>query len=739
MLTESTFNVNSVSMVRILLGFGPWIAYWVLSGMGRGRLAVAAGLVIAALLCGWHLRHGRVRPIECSAAVFFTVHGLVTVGLGSPLVQRYDAALSSAALAAMAWGSLLLGSPWLARARLIPRSVRLAFGCVSPFTAVYAREGWPREYWEAPLFRRTNALLSGLWGAIFTLNAGLGMAALAWTGARIALVVILPQVGIAAGIACSIVFPRWYPRRRAARDIAERDPYRWPAPVFTADPAGDPSRHDVIVVGAGIGGLSAGALLAQRGLKVLVLDQHYLAGGFCTSWPRIVRRGDRRLRYVFDAGVHDVSGLGERGPVRHLLRQLGLEDALTWGRMSHEYVLPGLSVKVPHRVEDLVALLASHFPAERAAIVSFFSEMEAVYREMYSDVHLTGGVPTPPLTVDAMLAYPVLHPHAFRWMHVPFGALLDRYFRDPRLKEFLSVLSGYLSDDPGALTVFAMAPIFGYYFDGGYYPAGGSQALADALAGVIRSHGGEIRLRTAAQRIVVDKGRAAGVVSGDGRLDRAAAIVSNADVRRTFLDLVGREHLPRDFTRRVDDLRPSTSAFVVFLGVDYVPDVEPITMLAAGGRRLGIAIPSKVDPSLAPRGHSSVSLTTLMPPATDGAWNRKTPGYAAKKRSLGDALIAEAEQALPGLRGHIVYRQEGSPATFARYAWTTGGAIYGGSLGQWQPPARSPVEGLVLAGAGVFPGAGVEAVVISGTLAADAIYPVTRERSKEASRSLSAA
>jgi len=57
-------------MVRILLGFGPWIAYWVLSGMGRGRLAVAAGLVIAALLCGWHLRHGRVRPIECSAAVF---------------------------------------------------------------------------------------------------------------------------------------------------------------------------------------------------------------------------------------------------------------------------------------------------------------------------------------------------------------------------------------------------------------------------------------------------------------------------------------------------------------------------------------------------------------------------------------------------------------------------------------------------------------------------------------------
>ena len=472
---------------------------------------------------------------------------------------------------------------------------------------------------------------------------------------------------------------------------------------------------------------------------MLVLEQHYLAGGFCTSWPRIVRRGDRRLRYVFDAGVHDVSGLGERGAVRHLLRQLGLEDTLEWRRVTHEYVLPGLRAKIPHRVEDLVALLGSHFPAERAAIASFFSEMEAVYREMYADVHLTGGVPTPPPTVDAMLAYPALHPHAFRWMHVPFGALLDRYFRDPRLKEFLSVLSGYLSDDPGALTVFAMAPIFGYYFDGGYYPAGGSQALADALAGVIRSHGGEIRLRTAVQRIVVDNGRAVGVVSGEGRLDRAAAIVSNADVRRTFLDLVGRGQLPRDFTRRVEGLRPSTSAFIVFLGVDYVPDVEPITMLAAGGRRLGIAIPSKVDPSLAPPGHSSMSLITLTPPIADGAWTRKASGYSVRKRSLGDALVAEAEQALPGLGGHIVYRQEGSPATFARYAWTTGGAIYGAGVGQWQPPIKSPVEGLVLAGAGVFPGAGVEAVVISGTLAADAIRPVTQQTLEGNPRSLRAA
>ena len=93
------------------------------------------------------------------------------------------------------------------------------------------------------------------------------------------------------------------------------------------------------------------------------------------------------------------------------------------------------------------------------------------------------------------------------------------------------------------------------------------------------------------------------------------------------------------------------------------------------------------------------------------------------QRGIGDVLIASAERTLPGLKGHIVYRQDGSPATFARYAWTASGSIYGPAAGQWRPPLRSPVERLVLAGAGVFPGAGVEAVVISGTLAADALCP----------------
>ncbi len=689
-------------MTRVFLGFAPWIAYWVIAGAGGRRAAPAAGLVAALVVGAVAARRRRLKTLDRVTLGFFVADTAVTLALGPDFLGAWDVAIAPAVLAAVAWGTLLAGTP---------------------FTLEYARDDWPREFWDAPLFRLTNTVLTATWGAIFTVNTALGLLGAARPAARVWLAGVLPQLFVALGVVASVLVPRHLPRRVLARQLRERDPYPWPPPAFRRAAAGDERRHDVVVVGAGIGGLTAGALLARRGLRVLVLEQHYLAGGFCTAWPRLVRRGETRLRYVFDAGVHDVSGLGAGRPVRHLLAALGLEDRLDWKRVSHRYLLPGLTLDVPERVDDFVGRLGEHFPEERAAIGAFFAEMAHVYRELYADAPATGGVPRPPDTVEAMLAYPPAHPHAFRWMQVPFGVMLDTFFRAPRLKQVLSILTGYLSDDPCALSVGAMAPIFGYYFEGGRYPVGGSQALADALVAAIEARGGRVALRTPVTRILVERGRAAGVECAGGVRHAADAVVANGDVRRTLLDLVGREHLPDEFRRRVEALAPATSAFAVFLGVDYVPEAAAITLVRVDDGGVFIAIPSSVDRSLAPPGHSAITLLALAPPDVDGEWSRKVPGYTARKRARGDALIALAERALPGLRDHVVYRQEGSPATFARYAWTTGGAIYGPAVGAWHPPARSPIEGLVLAGAGVFPGAGVEAVVISGTLAADALLP----------------
>jgi phytoene dehydrogenase-like protein len=689
-------------MAASIAGFVPWILFWSLTGAGRPLAAALTGLASAVAVCAWDLRrHGRPAPVEATALAFFTAHALVTLALGLDLFTRFGLLLASVSLAVMAFSTLALRAP---------------------FTIAYARRTVAPALWESPLFLRTNDLITAAWGAVFSVNTLIGVVVALRPAWAVWLAGVLAHVLIAAGVVFSVLFPRWYPRHRVARELAEADPYRWPPPALAgraAHAADDTS--DVVVVGAGIGGLTAAALLADRGARVTVFEQHYLAGGFCTSWPRLVRRGDERLRFVFDAGVHDVSGLGPRGPVRHLLRTLGIEDQLEWRRMTQEYALPAMRLKVPPEAADFVAALAARFPAEREALRTFFAEMEAVYRELYADVDRTGGVPHRPTTVEETLAYPAAHPHAFRWMQVPFGRMLDMHFRDTGLKQVLSALTGYLTDEPERLTAFAMAPIFGYYFDGGFYPVGGSQTIADALVDAIERRGGSVRLRTPVRRIVVERGHAAGVTLADGAVHRSSAVVANADVRRTFFELVGPERLPADFVARIAALKPSASAFAVFLGIRGVPDLEPITMLDDGEQGLGIVTTSKVDPSLAPAGHSSVTLVRLLPPRRDDRWDRKAPGYSALKRATGEEMIARAGRLIPDLRERIVYRQDGTPATFERYAWTTAGAIYGPALGQWRAPARSPIRGLVLAGSGVFPGAGVEAVVISGMLAADAL------------------
>ncbi|WP_247891793.1 phytoene desaturase family protein [Azospirillum argentinense] len=506
-----------------------------------------------------------------------------------------------------------------------------------------------------------------------------------------------------------------------ARRLAEREPHPWPAPAVLGQKDG------VVVVGAGIGGLTAAALLAEAGVRVTVLEAHDRPGGYCSSWDRKVRLRDGAVgRFTFDAGVHDVSGTRPDGPVGHLLRTVGVADRVRWQPVNRGIVRGGVFEPLPGDAEGLSTLIAREHPDSAAGAAAFLEEMRGVYRDLYRGCAETG-LPHIPRDVAAMRAYPLECPQAFRWQDRGFLEMLEHYVPDAGARALLSSLTAYLSDRPERLGATQMAPIFGYVFDGGAYPEGGSQRLADALVETIRAKGGEVRLCTPVRRILVEDGRAAEVEIMDGERIAAAAVISNADARRTLLELVGEKHLPAGSADQYRALRPSTSAFLVTLALDIRPDLPAMIFLKDAG--MALALPSAHDATLAPPGCASLTLMRLDP--AGGAWDRSAPDYRARKTREGDAMIAAAAAVIPDLERHILHRQDASAATFARYTHSTDGAIYGTDPAL---PAKSPVPGLLLAGGGVFPGPGVEACVISGRLAAEALVGPVRARQAEGVR-----
>lgn len=493
----------------------------------------------------------------------------------------------------------------------------------------------------------------------------------------------------------------------------------WTVPGMAAAPI-DETHHHVIVVGGGIGGLSVAGLLAARGYRVMVFESHNLPGGNCTSWRRVVERDGERLRFVFDAGVQDFSGLGARGPLRNLLSRLDAEDAIRWHRVRHLYCRNGVRLEGDADPEVFIANIVRLFPREEPGVRAFFAEVRAVYREMYADVERTGGVPAPPAAHE-MLVWPQTHPHAYRWMRQRFDEMLDTFLGDTELKQFLRLVSEYVTEDPHVLRTGEMVPLFGYYFDGGCYPEGGAQRFANLLAKCVRRNGA-VRFATKIDRILLDEGRAVGVETAGGERHFAPVVISNADVAKTLLGLVGTAVLPEPYARKITDLPRGPSAVLLSLGLDTVMPLPARIFIEQNGLRFGVGNPSVLDANLAPPGCSAVTALCLMSEAEATDWLRRPQECAARKTAAAEALIdAIADAVFPDVRRHILYREVAAPGTFARFTDAANGNIYGAARGGWSPSLRSPVSGLLLVGAGTETGPGIEAVVVSATRAADLI------------------
>lgn len=672
-------------MLYMLVSFVPWIVYWILCGIGN-VMGIVISFAISLLLVIPQICKRDFNLMDFTSVLYFGIASVGTFIFNLNVFVERSGFLGYFALSLMAISSLIIKRP---------------------YTLQVSKRDYPEIYWKEKSFLAINSIITGIWAIIFVVNAAifllLGMP----------FTVIVSNILIAFGIAFSIVFPLKTPVYFAIKEFKK---YDWGVEVSPRKPK-EENEYDVIIIGSGIGGLTCGALLSKRGYKVLVLEQHYQVGGYCSSY--------QRKGFVFNTGIEDISGLWEKGPLTFLLRELGLKNEDLFARNTTRHIFQNKEIDIPRSLEEFVKLLSENFPDERESISAFFDEAQKAYKECYKDAE-TYGTPLPPELIAKvfgarkLLNYLKEHPHFFDWLNKTYRQKLDEYFKNENLKTFLCDRMAYVGTAPEKTPANrALVACVSYYLHGGYFPKGGAQRFADSLREFIESHGGKVLLGHKVDKILIENKRVKGVKVED-KIFRSPVVVANVSAKTTFLELVSKENLDRGFAEYIERLKMSLTCFMVFLGVDKELSNYP-TLIKNLDEDYEIVINSNADPSLAPKGKASITILT-------GANyhdfpERGTKEYLQKKKELADELIQKAEKVIPDLSKYIIVQDAATPKTLERYTSMPEGALYSfdQSIGVKRPYFKTPIKGLYLAGASTFPGGGIEGSTISGIICANDI------------------
>lgn len=484
--------------------------------------------------------------------------------------------------------------------------------------------------------------------------------------------------------------------------------------------------YPVVIIGAGLGGLGCGALLAKQGFPVTVVEQHNIPGGYATSFDRAGGK------FTFDVSLHRISVSSD---TKQLLKELGVLDKIEIVNIPHtaRVITPAHDIRMSTDLKQKAIRLSERFPNEKKGIENYFKEMQDVANELES------------LQLNrSRQNFPSRFPKLWKIRNKTLAAFVDDFIKDPDLRESLTAGWGSFGLPPSKLSAFLYVIASATGESNPCYIKSRSQDLSYALAESIEESGGQIFYENLIQKIDIKNNTVSGVVTDQGDYLPAKIVISNANAITTLKKMLPPKTLPPDYINRIDSYKTSLSTFVIWLGLnqEISKTIKDSRIIISSGRGSEAEYLSclrgeveKVTPSVIIydnyyKGYSKpgTSTVTIITMCGFQPWQRFESDYKAgrkadykreKDRWTSILMKKVEEKAIPGLSSMVEVKEAATPLTNLYYTRNPGGAIYGFDQSvdnsfMKRIKNRVPVKGLYLASAWGNPGGGYTSVLKGG-------------------------